>query len=450
MKKIEGVYSRLRRDKSMKTPYYLIHKNMLDKGITHLRQALKEYWPNALIGYSFKTNSLPWILSHMKKQGCLAEVVSQDEYELAEYIGFEKIIYNGPVKEKESFLRACRAGHMVNLDAEQEVEWVKEAAQDGPVKVGVRVNFDLEAMCPGEASGGTEGGRFGFSYEKGGFRAVLEKLRAVPGVTVAGIHLHCSSRTRSLRVYQAVAKTACQIRREYNLELEYVDTGGGYFGGLADKPQYEDYLRVMSDILKTEYNPQKTMLVVEPGTSLICPPVEYVTTVIDVKETNRNHFVVTDGSRIHVDPLMTKSSYFYHIEPLDAKVAGVMAEKQILTGFTCMENDRLFALEGGRKLMKGDRIVYEKVGAYTMCLSPLFSEYYPAVYLEDNGTISCVRRKWGVQEYVQQSLLEEAKNEYSDIELWNKKQDRTIRKKGACRAGQSSGDGYESQRASAL
>lgn len=403
----------------MKTPYYLIHKDMLDEGMEKLKSALADYWPNAVIGYSFKTNALPWVLQYMKQQGCHAEVVSGDEYELAEYMGYDEIIYNGPVKEHDSFLRACRAGQVINLDAKRELGWLREAASEGLcVRVGVRVNFDLEAMCPGEASGGEEGGRFGFSYENGNFQEVLRELECIPGVQLAGIHLHCSSKTRSLNIYRAIAQMACRIRRECSLNLSYIDVGGGYFGGLASKPQYADYLREMSAILREEFDPDQTMLIVEPGTSLICPPIEYVTTVTDVKETNRNHFVVTDGSRIHVDPLMTKKSYFYHIEPAGpAKEAADRAEpengspeetapKQVISGFTCMENDRLFELKDGQELREGDRIVYEKVGAYTMCLSPLFIGYFPPVYLEDNGQIICVREKWGAKEYAQKSAID--------------------------------------------
>ncbi len=391
----------------MKTPYYLIHKDMLDESMEKLKAALEQYWTNAVIGYSFKTNALPWVLQYMKQQGCHAEVVSEDEYELAEYMGYERIIYNGPVKGKQSFLRACRAGHIINLDANREIEWLREALQDcSSVKVGIRVNFDLEAMCPGEASEGEEGGRFGFSYENGDFHRVVGELQKLPGAEIAGIHLHCSSRTRSLKIYEAIANMACKIHKESGLKLAYVDVGGGYFGGLANKPQYADYLCVMSEILKEEFDPAETMLIVEPGTSMICPPIDYVTTVTDVKDTNRNHFVMTDGSRIHVDPLMTKKSYFYHIEPVNHREEQQVLKKQVISGFTCMENDRLFEIYGGVALCEGDRIVYEKVGAYTMCLSPLFIGYFPAVYLEDRGSISCVRQKWGTQEYVQKSVLE--------------------------------------------
>lgn len=390
----------------MQTPYYVLHKELLDEGIEKLKAAISKFWPNSLIGYSFKTNSLPWIVQYMKEQGCYAEVVSEDEYELAEYMGYEKIVYNGPVKGKESFRRACEAGHIINLDAKREIAWLKEIAfKDHIIKVGVRVNFDLEAMCPGEASGGTEGGRFGFSYENGTFAHVLEELSLIPGVEVVGIHLHCSSKTRSVGIYQAIAEMACRLKKEYELQLEYVDIGGGYFGGLSNKPQYADYLKAVSEILKQEFDPQHTTLIVEPGTSLICPPIEYVTSVTDVKNTNRNRFVITDGSRIHVDPLMGKKSYFYHIEYEGSEEKRIQQKKQVISGFTCMENDRLFELTNGPELQTGDRIVYEKVGAYTLCLAPLFIGYYPPVYLEERGKVSCIRHKWGVKEYVSQSVV---------------------------------------------
>ena len=384
----------------MKTPYFLIHQSILEEGLDKLYTALENYWPNSVIGYSFKTNSLPWVLSFIKEHGCYAEVVSENEYELAEYIWFEHIIYNGPVKGKDSFLRAFEAGHIINLDALREIEWLKEAAYAGKtINVGLRVNFDLESMCPGEASGGEEGGRFGFNYENGSFLRAVEELKEIRGVRLSGIHLHCSSKTRSLNIYRAIAETACKIYREYGLELDYVDVGGGYFGGLPDKPQYDDYLREISGILRKYFDPKRTRLIVEPGTSLICPPIDYVTTVTDVNETNRNRFVTTDGSRIHVDPLMRKKGYFYHVESVSPEEETV--KTQIISGFTCMEDDRLLRLTDAPALQCGDRIVYEKVGAYTMCLSPLFISYYPDVYLEDKGRITCVRRRWGVKEYVQ-------------------------------------------------
>ena len=65
------------------TPCYILHKQLLDDGLKLLRDSLEKYWNNYEIGYSFKTNSLPWVVAYMQENGISAEVVSKDEYLLA-------------------------------------------------------------------------------------------------------------------------------------------------------------------------------------------------------------------------------------------------------------------------------------------------------------------------------------------------------------------------------
>ena len=73
---------------------------------------LKTNFKNAIVGYSVKTNSTPYCLSKAKEFGAYAEVVSHDEYELAQFCGFtpDRIIYNGPMKSKETFLKCVIGG----------------------------------------------------------------------------------------------------------------------------------------------------------------------------------------------------------------------------------------------------------------------------------------------------------------------------------------------------
>ena len=100
----------------LQTPYYVIHENELDSNFNKLRTALEKYWNNFIIGYSYKTNSLPWIIKHFDYLGCYAETVSEDEYNLAKEIGVskEKIIYNGPIKTKKSFSCLSRFFNIVS------------------------------------------------------------------------------------------------------------------------------------------------------------------------------------------------------------------------------------------------------------------------------------------------------------------------------------------------
>ncbi|MDO5785965.1 MAG: pyridoxal-dependent decarboxylase [Eubacteriales bacterium] len=387
-----------------KTPYYVIDQKSLDDNFEKLERALKKHWSNFIIGYSYKTNALPWIIRHFDRLGCYAEVVSEEEYRLAKLVGVKKgnLIYNGPIKTKETFLEAIRDGCIVNIDSEREIDWLDELPRKNRV-IGIRVNFDIERMCPGQSQCPEEGGRFGFCYENGEFSKAVTMLQE-KGARVSGLHLHTSSKSRGLDIYRAIAMVACDIQKEFRLDLDYVDVGGGFFGGLPTKPQFDEYIALMADILSTQFDKGRTSLIIEPGMAVIGAPVRYVTTVIDVKDTQYNRFVVTDGSRTSIDPLMSKSSYFHSYE---RSADSSIVPKQIICGYTCMEHDRLFEAIEEPALLPGDRIIYDKVGAYTMCLTPLFIKYFPDVYVERDGVFIKVREAWRPEDYLMKSILEE-------------------------------------------
>lgn len=388
----------------MKTPYYVIDQKALDDNFSRLEKALEKHWSNSIIGYSYKTNALPWIIRHFDRLGCYAEVVSEEEYRLAQLVGVGrgKLIYNGPIKSKETFLEAIQDGCIVNIDSKRELDWLDDLPVENRA-VGIRVNFDIERMCPGQSQCPEEGGRFGFCYENGEFTKAVDLLRQKGG-RVAGLHLHTSSKSRGLDIYRAIAVIACRLREEFQFELDYIDVGGGFFGGLPTKPQFEEYIALMEGILSKQYDKERTKLIVEPGMAVIGAPVRYVTTVIDVKDTEFNRFVVTDGSRTSIDPLMTKSSYFHSCE---RQQETPVIPRQIICGYTCMEHDRLYEAVNEPELQPGDRIIYDKVGAYTMCLTPLFIRYFPDVYVQCADELIKVREAWTPEEYLQKSRLEE-------------------------------------------
>lgn len=386
------------------TPYYVIHKSELDDLLRKLKSALEDNWSNYIIGYSYKTNALPWIIDYYNRAGCFAEVVSEHEYSLGKaiHVDSSRFIYNGPIKTEESFLEALLNGAYVNIDSKQELEWLARLPKNRLYHIGLRVNYDIEKECPGQSSGGMSGGRFGFCLENGELYAAVKYIRDL-GLEVDGLHLHISSKTRSLDIYRASAIKACEIAEMYDLHLGFIDIGGGFFGGLINKPQFTDYIRLIADELGKRFSAAETTLIVEPGMALIGSPISYVTSVIDVKETTYGRFVVTDGSRTQIDPLMSKKNYFYKLSITESRKC---YPKQVISGYTCMEPDRIFTVENAPELKHGDIITYNKVGAYTMCLTPLFIKYFPAVYVEDDNGLRLVRREWGASDYMQGSILE--------------------------------------------
>ena len=290
------------------TPYFHIEESGLDQDAALLKNSLTAGWGNFIVGYSVKTNSLPWLLEYMKRQGFYAEIVSATEYRLARRIGFpdQHMIYNGPIKEKDVFCRILLAGGIVNLDSSEEPLWLEELTQQYPERVfsvGVRVNCDIAALCPDEVLVEEEGGRFGYCYENGKLEEILTRLRSMKGVRLAGLHLHSSTQSRTVTVYAALARMAVQIARQYSLRLSYVDMGGGYFGGRDDKPDYGDYFPAICQELRSYFSPEETVLIAEPGVSLISRATTFVTTVLDIKEIRGRVYLVTDGSRTNLNPL---------------------------------------------------------------------------------------------------------------------------------------------------
>ena len=369
------------------TPCFLLDADELRANYRGFTEALAARFGDALVSYSVKTNSHPEILRILLGEGAAAEVVSDTEYRLARTLGFRTLVYNGPVKEKESFLEAIREGDVVNIDSRSELDWLAELPADGLYNVGLRVNVSLP-----EDEGCS---RFGFDGPE--LAEAVARIRALPQVRLAGIHLHRTSKSRSLDVYRHIARRAAEVIRAYGLKPGYIDIGGGFFGNLPGKPGYADYAAVLAEGLQ-DVCTEDTRIIVEPGNALIASPLSFYASVIDVKTVGGERIVVCDGSRGDVDPFFRKTDYFKFFPTVEE--GRPTAGSQTVVGCTCLENDRLFRLENGPRLEPGDRIGFRNTGAYTMALSPLFIRYFPRLYVLEDGAVRLATGEWGAQDYL--------------------------------------------------
>ena len=395
--------------------YYLIKEGELNKDIELLRSALRDNWgDNSIMGYSVKTNSLPWLLNHLRKEGFYAEVVSDSEYDLARRLGYDadKIIYNGPIKDRAVFKQVIKDGGIVNLDSNYELDWLEEmSASSMAIKVGIRINADIASLSPNEELLEEDGGRFGYCLENGTVAQVIERIKAMPNVKLSGLHLHSSTKSRSVEVYGALAKLAVNVARDYNLDVEYIDMGGGYFGGRDDMPNYRDYFGVIARILSECFSKDKVTLIAEPGVSLVSRASSLITEVIDTKDIRGHRYVVTTGSRVLLNPQVTRHTYPHHIEYVESPTAPDGSRQplpsQWICGSTCMEYDRLFEIRDGAELKPGDRVVYDLAGGYTIALSPLFIHYFPKVIIEKiTGETFVARDEWTNDEFLMKNHWE--------------------------------------------
>ena len=378
------------------TPFFLIREELLSQNIADFRKALDEFWPNSVIAYSVKTNALPWILKWMNGRGVYAEVVSDEEYELAILSGYseQNIVFNGPIKGVEQVKRALKHGSIVNIDSHREEMFIREEQPSNNSQLGIRVNIDPTIFREKDVGYQEDGFRFGYSDDSGELLRVIKTLENVYGNRRIGLHVHVNSITRSLDVYRAIAQYTAEIIEKYKLDPPYVDIGGGFFGGVPGKTTPREYIKTIREELEKTVDSSKVKLIIEPGSAAIGSAVELHTSVVDVKDTKFARIVTTDGSRIHIDPVWLKKGYTFKTNAEKPSLA-----RQVICGYTCMDHDRMMVLENQPELSIGDRIIYQRVGNYTVTFGGAFINPFPPVYAMVNGEIEVARKKMRVEDY---------------------------------------------------
>lgn len=307
------------------------------------------------------------------------------------------IIYNGPLKSKSTFLEAIIEGGYVNIETKRELQWLKELPKEQVWSVGIRLNINISQVSPEDSDDENDNSRFGFSDETAELNDAIKAIERLPNIRLAGLHIHRTAHNRSIHFYRNSIRYACETIKKYNLNLDYLDVGGGYFGIFPNKPTYQQYADAFYEVLK-EYDLEYLTVIVEPGNALVASCFSFVSEVIDIKHTEPNRwFITTDGSRNDIDPFFKKKDYLRNIY---RKECNEVVSEQIIGGCTCLEYDRMFTLKDSPLLAIGDRIVYDNVGAYTMCLSPLFIRFFPLVYGMYDNELNIIREAWTAEDYI--------------------------------------------------
>lgn len=381
-------------DNTLITPCFIFDEAEFERGIIDFENALRCKFGKFSVGYSVKTNSLPYALRQARLLGCKAEVVSHDEYQIAQSCGFEphEIIYNGPMKSYETFIEAVKSGAIVNLETKRELDWLATLPAGQVFNIGIRLNINISHISPKDADSPDDNSRFGFSDESDDFAHALARIGEMPNVRIAGLHIHRTAHSRSPRFYEHSVEYAATVIEKYGLKLDYLDVGGGYFGIFPNKPTFRDYAESFHKAL-SRHGLDGLHIIVEPGNALTASAFKFLSEVIDVKQVDsKTRFVTTDGSRNDIDPFFRKTDYLKEI--IYREEGRCKEPLQVITGCTCLEYDRMFTLVDSSRLEVGDRILYNNVGAYTLTLSPQFIRLWPRVYsVSPDGQLKEVRRQ---------------------------------------------------------
>ncbi len=395
-------------DEKYGSPFYIMDPDKYKQNISNFINAFKKKYDKVLAGYSFKTNYVPALCNIAKEAGCYAEVVSDMEYALAVKLGFEKIIFNGPIKRQLVLHDAIERGAIINLDSEYEVEDIcayKVANPTKDIKVGMRININLtDENGNSSIQCGLRFGRFGFPDEIIGRN--IEKLHEV-GVKIISLHGHTSTSDRAVLNYKIITQHMLAVCEKYQLnDLLYFDIGGGYFGAapegmdLTGRPKYEDYADcVLGETMVNEwFMKQKPYIVIEPGSSVVSNVFTYYTKVYQNKRVGKVNFVMVDGSVFDVKPTMHSNNLPHEVYRASSTPETYICD---VVGSTCMEKDVMLKEVEMPKMEAGDYIQFRGVGAYTICMTPTFINYLEPILMVDGKDFVKVRRRQNIDDIIQ-------------------------------------------------
>lgn len=385
------------------TPLWVYSKAQLLHQLGQIQQAFAEVKP--VICYSVKANSNLSILKVMNDAGASFDVVSGGELFRVKEAGAEtsRVVFAGVGKTNDEIRFALECDILkFDVESEAELDAIAEvAASMGKVgRVALRLNPDIDAKTHAKTTTGKKGNKFGMDIERAG--QLADKVLASPHLELSGIHMHLGSPILTTDPYEAAAKKAVEIVREYRAKghpIHWVNLGGG-FGITYRKDEgltAADYAKVIIPYIKQA----EVGLALEPGRFIAGNSGILVTQTIFTKREGGKLFVIQDGAMNDlVRPAMYDS--FHRIWPVTPKVPMPLdvegdlegCERTDVVGPICESGDYFAKDRSLPPIQRGDLLSIFSAGAYGTAMSSNYnSRGRGAEIMVDGDSFRVIRQR---------------------------------------------------------
>ncbi len=395
------------------SPLFVFSEKLLKKKFKSIKEAFSLRYPNVAFAWSYKTNYLDAICAILHKDGEMAEVVSDFEYEKAKRLGVKgtDIVYNGPFKSFDSLKKAALEGAKINIDHFEEIYDLEKIADEigQKIKVGIRINFDLGSLPRWE--------KFGFSLETGQALDAVKRIIAGGKLEVVGIHAHIGTFIVDPQIYALQVKKmmdfANQLEKEFSCEIEYIDIGGGFPSRSRLKgmylppdvgiPSIDDFAEAICETLLSCLSKNRyPKLIVESGRAIVDEAGFLITTVLATKRlyNGLRAYIIDAG----VNLLFSAFWYHFNVE-LEKDIEGPV-EPCVIYGPLCMNIDVVEDSCQLPPLSKGTRLILSPVGAYNVTQWMQFIQLRPAVVLiTEEGKVELIREAETIEDIIRKERI---------------------------------------------
>ena len=386
------------------TPFHLYD----EKGIRERARALHEAFswnPGFKEYFAVKATPNPAILKILKEEGCGVDCASYVELLMSQKLGFagQDIMFSSNNTPTEEFQFARDLGATINLDAYEDVAFLKESAGI-PKVISCRYNPGGVFERGTSIMDNPEEAKFGMTKDQ--LIQAFKELKDL-GAEKFGIHALLASNTVSNDYYPKLARQlfelAVEVVAETGVELDFINLSGGV--GINYQPEGEENdiavigqgVRQVYEAILTPAGLGQVKIYTELGRFMLAPYGLLVTKVTHKKQTYRTYLGV-DASAVNLlRPAMYGS--YHHITNMDRPEG----ETEIVdvVGSLCENNDK-FAINRSLPVSQiGDTLVIHDTGAHGFSMGYQYNAKLRSseILLEQDGNVRMIRRAEKPEDY---------------------------------------------------
>jgi diaminopimelate decarboxylase len=330
------------------------------------------------------------VMEVFAQEGLGCDVASAGELHLALRAGFDPahIALHGNARDDGELQAAldARVGYIV-VDSFDDIDRLERltAGATTPQPVLLRVTPAVSGDTHEKISTGQADSKFGVGLDEA--PAAIERLRALAGVELLGLHMHIGSQLLSLEPFRAGIAAIATLG-----EFGVYNLGGGLGVAYTEAqapPAIEEYVAVLVETAREQLGPGKRLLI-EPGRSLVANGCVTLYRVIGVKRNVSTWVSVDGGMSDNLRPMLYGARY-------EAAIADRLggSTRVHLTGKHCESGDVLIRdvlLDDPRP---GDVVVMPATGGYGYAMANNYNGVprAPVIFAADGEARVVVRRE---------------------------------------------------------
>jgi len=383
------------------TPVWVYSAATLRARYQALTNAMTDAGLDIHVHYAVKANDSRAVLALLAAEGAGADVVSGGELLKARRadIAAARIVYSGVGKSAAELRLALAEGvGQINVESAEELAMLSSiaSAAGGSVRVALRVNPDIDAGTNDKITTGRATDKFGIAYDDA--VALYAQAAALPGIEPVGLAMHIGSQILGLGPYrEAFGRIADLVHtlRQRGLRVETVDCGGGL--GIPYRNEPAPSAAGLAAAMKQAFHNLDVRLAMEPGRWLVGPAGVLLASVVLVKQTAPEPFVVLDAA---MNDLVRPAMYdaWHGIVPVSATDAIGPCRPVTVVGPVCESGDT-FARSRSLPALAPDAIVaILDAGAYGAVMSSTYNARPMAAEVwVDEGRWSVIRDRQPIE-----------------------------------------------------